>query len=118
LKILLVDDDEDLLELTTKRLEKKGFQVSMACGYHDALKIFDSEMKIVLSDLHLGQGKSGIDLVVALRAQGFSDGFFLITGDDPANIDVPATLKTDSKFKIITKPYHFEDLLAKLKEVN
>ena len=69
-KILLVDDDENLLRLMTIRLQGEGYQVEVAEGGKEALKQLNSQsFDAVLSDLRMPglDGMSLFEEIVALR---------------------------------------------------
>ena len=69
-KVLLVDDDENLLRLMTIRLQGEGYQVESVEGGKEALRLLNSQnFDVVLSDLRM-PGLDGISLfeeIVALR---------------------------------------------------
>jgi CheY-like chemotaxis protein len=51
-RVLIADDDEDMLELTRIQLEKNGFLVTCACDGQDALdRIAEAAPDIVLLDI-------------------------------------------------------------------
>ncbi|MDH7501057.1 MAG: response regulator, partial [candidate division NC10 bacterium] len=55
-KILVVDDDPDLLNLVRYNLEKEGFQVLLATDGERALQLASSELpQLILLDLMLPQ---------------------------------------------------------------
>ena len=69
-KILLVDDDENLLRLMTIRLQGEGYRVECAEGGKEALKLLNSHsFDAVLSDLRMPglDGMSLFEEIVALR---------------------------------------------------
>ena len=61
MKILIVEDDADLREITTRSLEKERYVVSQAPDYKTALrKIEDYDYDCILLDIMLPDG-SGLD---------------------------------------------------------
>lgn len=70
MKILIVEDDADLREITTRSLEKERYVVSQAPDYKTALrKIEDYDYDCILLDIMLPDG-SGLDLLEELHALG------------------------------------------------
>jgi DNA-binding response OmpR family regulator len=67
-RILLVDDDSDLLALTQAGLERRGFDVVPAATVTDALRHISSEkFDVLLSDLHMPDVGDGFTVVSAMR---------------------------------------------------
>lgn len=66
IKILVVDDEEDIAHFTAKILEYDGFKALKAMDGAQALEIFEKERpQICLIDVHLGYSK--IDGMEVLR---------------------------------------------------
>ena len=69
MKILVVDDDRDLLELVAFALSQAGFAVVKAGDTGPALRAFESEQpNLVILDINLPSG-SGFDVCRAIRAR-------------------------------------------------
>jgi DNA-binding NtrC family response regulator len=67
-RILLVDDDIELLTVTQAGLEKRGFEVVAASTVNDALGRISSEhFDVLLSDLHLPNPGDGYTVVSAMH---------------------------------------------------
>lgn len=125
-KILLVDDDIDLLEQNKTLLESRGFQVITAENSEDGFKIFQKELPdAAIIDLIMEQMDSGFILCYKIKKteQGKKIPVFMLTS---------ATYETGFKFStsckeekewikcdgVINKPVVIEDLLAKLESFN
>ena len=79
-KILVVDDEQSIRELLEIFLEKKGFEVQTARSAQEALEASQRiAFDLIVSDIDMA-GRSGIDLLQELGANGFSGSFILITG--------------------------------------
>ena len=66
-KVLIVDDDTDLLGALGQLLETEGYEVATAATAEDALDRFrEDTYHVVLTDLQL-PGRNGIALVKALH---------------------------------------------------
>ena len=67
-KLLVIDDDKNLLESLSDLLEVEGFEVETACTGESGLKCFDAGgISLILTDLRL-PGISGLQLLQALKA--------------------------------------------------
>ena len=68
LKVLLVDDDEAVRDLTNAMLESKGFQVVAASSVTEALKRITTEnFDVLITDLHMPNAGDGFTVVSAMR---------------------------------------------------
>lgn len=79
-RVLIVDDEEELLELLTIKFNKIGFEVSAAATGLDAAEmILSNEFQAILCDLNLPADPKGIDLYnLASKKKGLT--FIAITG--------------------------------------
>ena len=93
LSVLVVDDVSSARRVVTRILSMLGFEkISEASGVSEALgKIIDTDVQLVISDLHLKDGK-GVDIVAqanensAVKDRNVS--YIIITSDmDRANFD-------------------------------
>ncbi len=67
-RLLLVDDDEQVLTVLGAVLEAHGFAVTTAANVVDALKLITSEpYDVLLSDLHMPAAGDGLIVVGAMR---------------------------------------------------
>ena len=102
LKILLVDDDVELLELLKIRLETWGYEVSVASDGKEAQALTDAvDPDIVISDV-LMPGLSGMELLCCLKAGNPKRPIILITVQDSVDLAVEAMKQGPHDF--LTKP--------------
>jgi CheY-like chemotaxis protein len=67
-RILLVDDDDQLRNVTQLLLEKQGFHVVPANNVTDALRLIaNQDFEVLLSDLHMPDAGDGFTVVSAMR---------------------------------------------------
>jgi phosphate regulon transcriptional regulator PhoB len=116
-KILVVDDEKDILELITYNLQKEGFYVEVSPDGEDALeKIRSDRFDLVLLDLML-PGMQGMEICRNLKS-----------GDDTASIPIiMLTAKSEELDKVlglemgaddyITKPFSPRELVARIRAV-
>ncbi len=68
LRVLLVDDDEDIRAVFREGLERRGFEVVPAATVSGALQLIASEsFDVLLSDLHMPDAGDGFTVVSAMR---------------------------------------------------
>ncbi len=68
-RIMLIDDEASIREGLTLLLSQWGCHVVSVADQDAAMAAFDERIDLVLSDLRLPHGHSGLDAIVALRAR-------------------------------------------------
>ena len=106
IRVLLVDDNPDLLEITQLHLSAMGFLVFAATNANDAMKVITSApIDVVLSDIRM-PGCDGIQLLKRIREESVRvPGLLFITGfaDLLPNMQ-KEDLEKHGVFEILTKP--------------
>ena len=110
-RILLVDDNEDLLEVVTMELEYKGFEVKSASNVNDALKLIAAEkFDVLLSDMQMPDAGDGLTVVSAMRHSNPEAVTFILSGYPQMDNAAKAILLQMDE--VLTKPIS-SDLLVK-----
>jgi two-component system, OmpR family, alkaline phosphatase synthesis response regulator PhoP len=116
-RVLVVDDEEDILELVTFNLVKDGYQVVTAASGEEALRqTKHGTPDLILLDLML-PGLDGLDVCRALKSNTDTDHIpiiMLTAKTEDADIVAGLELGADD---YITKPFSPRVLLARLKAV-
>lgn len=115
MKILIVEDDQDLREITTRSLEKERYVVSQAPDYRTALlKIEDYDYDCILLDIMLPDG-NGLDLLKELQVLGKRTNVIILSAKDSIEDKVAGLdLGADD---YLPKPFHLAELHARLKSL-
>jgi DNA-binding response OmpR family regulator len=116
-RILIVDDEEDVLELLAMSLENEGFTVETAQRAEEVMdKIKGFVPDLILLDVMLEEA-SGIDLTAKIKNTKFSSDIpvILLTAKDK-NTDVVVGLKVGAD-DYITKPFNMDVLSARIEAV-
>lgn len=111
-RLLVVDDDADMLRLLSLRLNAAGYRVTAVGSAEAALAQLDIERpQLVLSDVRL-PGRDGLALFDAIRARHPSLPVILLT----AHGTIPDAVEATSRgvFTYLTKPYDGKELLDKI----
>jgi len=124
MRILVVDDDPDVIEYLSSFLEDEGYEVAAAIDERSALaEVERSSPDAILIDVML-PGKSGLDLLVCLRRDPRWAGIplVLVTGDDNVLKDeCRSYLETHQDVRgpdrVLGKPMDRDLLLSVLREV-
>lgn len=112
MKILLVDDDPDLLAVTSFALQQAGMLVVKANSFGTALKVFhDEHPALAILDINL-PGGSGYDLCMALRRESSLPILMLTVRNEEADLVRALELQADD---YLTKPYSPRTLIARVK---
>lgn len=115
MKILIVEDDQDLREITVRSLEKERYVVSQALDFRTALlKIEDYDYDCILLDIMLPDG-NGLDLLKELQALGKRTNVIILSAKDSIEDKVAGLdLGADD---YLPKPFHLAELHARLKSL-
>jgi two-component system response regulator GlrR len=113
-KILLVDDESDLLRLWKLRLESKNYKVAVASSGEEALATFSTfKPDVVLTDLRM-PGIDGLALFEAIRSLNKSVPVIIITAHGSIPEAVEATRQ--GVFSFLTKPIEGAALLREIEK--
>jgi two-component system, OmpR family, phosphate regulon response regulator PhoB len=112
LKILLVDDEVNLVEPMSYTLKQKGFETEVALNGQQALDMYDSsEPDLILLDWSMPD-LSGIDVLKRIRENQNFTPVIMVTGKS-AKEDIVEGLEAGAD-DYITKPFNWEELLARV----
>jgi two-component system phosphate regulon response regulator PhoB len=116
-RILVVDDEEDILELVRYHLAREGYQLTLAATGEEALKKAKLEtFALIVLDLML-PGLDGLEVAKALKADARTKGVPIVMltakGEDA---DVVSGLEIGAD-DYITKPFSPRVLTARVKAV-
>lgn len=87
--VLLVEDNPDVLEITAYMLEDAGYEVVAANSCEQAMQVASvrADIGVILTDLNLNAGMSGIEMAEAMHKDGLKCPLVVMSGDanPPAN---------------------------------
>src|SRR4051812_22533532 len=116
-RILVVDDEKDLVDLITYNLQRNGYDFLSASNGNEALEIAVREQPdLVILDLML-PGIDGTEVVRRLRSDSRTAGIpiiMLTAKSEETDVVVGLTLGADD---YVTKPFSVKILLARLSTV-
>ncbi|MDB5827451.1 MAG: two-component transcriptional regulator [Variovorax sp.] len=111
-KLLVVDDDPDMLRLLSMRLASSNYQVTAVTSAESALTQLEIEHpQLVLSDVRL-PGRDGLALFDEIRKRHPTLPVILLTAHGTIPDAVEATAR--GVFTYLTKPYDGRELLEKI----
>ncbi len=115
-KMMIVDDELEILQLLEKFLEDEGFEVFCAQDGRSALELIqDKRIDVVVTDIRM-PGMDGLELL--RRIKRFDDLIEVIVLTGYASIEAAVnSMKNDGAFDFLTKPIeNFEDLLISVEK--
>ena len=111
-RLLVVDDDADMLQLLAMRLQSAGYRVTTTGSAEAALAQLEVERpQLVISDVRL-PGRDGLALFDEVRKRHPSLPVILLTAHGTIPDAVDATAR--GVFGYLTKPYDSQELLDKI----
>jgi len=113
-RVLLVDDEEELVSTIVERLSYRGFESDYAINGQTALqKLREQQFDIVVIDLKL-PGMSGNELINTISMAYPNLPILMVTGHGAG--DSPAGAHPDGIFELMLKPLDISELVSKMRE--
>src|SRR6476469_8846952 len=112
MRILVIEDDPTVGQYVKRGLEEHRWAVDLMTDGEEGERRASSEAyDLIVLDMRL-PGKSGIEVLHALRARGFERPVLVLTAQDA--IDAKVTALRAGADDYVTKPFAFEELLARI----
>jgi PAS domain S-box-containing protein len=115
-RILVVEDNEDILKVTSAMLTTFGYWVLCARNGAEAIQMLQSgqEFELLFSDVVMPNGMNGVEL--AREARRLRKGIKILLTSGYAG-DVLERHQAVDEFPIIDKPYRLADLARRLRSI-
>lgn len=112
--ILIVDDDKNMLEVLSLRLEAKGYNVTAAVDGGNAFKMVEKvPFDLALVDLKLAGKENGIDLMEKMHRLMPEMPVIILTAY--GTIDTAVEAMKRGAYSYLTKPFDRRELLLQIK---
>ena len=112
MRILVIEDDPTVGQYVKRGLEENRWSVDLVPDGEDGEQRAESEAyDLIILDMRL-PGKSGLEVLHALRARGFERPVLVLTAQDAVDSKVTALRAGADDY--VTKPFAFEELLARV----
>jgi len=114
IKLLLIDDDQNFLSVTKKRLAKRGYNVLTASsGFEVFEKLQTQNIKVVILDVKM-PGMSGIEILKEIKKNFPLVQVIMLTG--VPTVGCAAECLKFGALNYLIKPVDIEEFLQKIKE--
>ena len=111
-KILVVDDDKDIVNTLKIQLEKEGYLVYCAHNGLEALQILEStQIHLMLLDIMMPQ-LDGFSTILKIRERNNIPILIMSAKSEESDKILGLSIGADD---YITKPFHFKEVLARVK---
>lgn len=115
LKVLVVDDEEDVIEVIQDRLDAYGFTVVTAGNGLEALrKLSVEKFDGIFLDIKMPE-MGGIEVLEQIRKGGLKIPVIILTSSSSSDTAIEAMAKGANDF--VLKPFEWEELKAKIEKV-
>ena len=112
MRILVIEDDPTVGQYVKRGLEEQRWSVDLVTDGEEGERRAASEAyDLIVLDMRL-PGKSGLEVLHALRARGFERPVLVLTAQDA--VDAKVTALRAGADDYVTKPFAFEELLARV----
>ena len=116
MKILVIDDDTDLLDVTNALLTRKGFEVETNANWEDAMnKIETFQPQLILLDVFLN-GVDGLDVCRQLKTMPHTKHIPVLIFSSYPGIAERVIYEYGAD-DFIAKPFEVNDLITKMHSV-
>jgi two-component system copper resistance phosphate regulon response regulator CusR len=116
MKILVIEDDPTVGQFVKRGLEEQRWGVDLVGDGEEGERLASSDSyDLVILDMRL-PGKPGLQVLHSLRARGVSCPVLVLTAQDAVDAKVQ-TLRAGAD-DYVTKPFAFEELLARVEAVS
>ena len=116
IRVLLVDDEEELVDFLAKRLTRKGFAVEPVTSGKAALAAVDNaSFDVVVLDLKMPE-MDGLQVLKAIKQRAPYTQAIMLTGH--GSIDLALESGRSDAFRFLSKPADFDELMHVITEAH
>ena len=114
-KVLIVDDEVDFLDIMAERMRARGIDVSTATSAEDAINLVGQEhYDVVIMDFMM-PAMNGFKALKLLKEKKADAQIILMTGNVPGELILQA--KQNGALDVVEKPADLQTLIEKIKQV-
>lgn len=114
MRILIVDDEQDIREIISFNLANEGYDVDEAASAEEAMQMLSPDHALILLDVMMG-GMSGYRLAEQLRKKGATTPIIFLTAKDTENDMLTGFSVGGDDY--IAKPFSLKEVAARVRAV-
>jgi DNA-binding response OmpR family regulator len=115
-RLFLLDDDELICSMLARSLKKEGYEVQSETSTERVIdKISAWCPDLVLLDIHLDEGKSGLEILEEMRREKIPGQVVMLTADDSAESAIAAMKLGAADY--LTKPFNMAEVQLVIRNV-
>ncbi|MDR2894232.1 MAG: response regulator transcription factor [Alistipes sp.] len=114
MKILIVDDEQDIREILSFNLQNDGYAIDEASSAEEALAVLSPDHALILLDVMMG-GMSGYRMAEKLRKEGNATPIIFLTAKDSENDMLTGFSVGGDDY--ISKPFSLKEVSARVRAV-
>ncbi len=117
MKILIIDDEDMILDLTKRILKKAGLEVLLAKSGREGIDIFmanQTDVPVIVVDMGMPE-MNGLETIEHIWSKTQDIQFIISSGNEVISDEIPEDLRDNVKF--LKKPYRasqFTDLINEI----
>lgn len=109
-RILLVDDETNILKVLSLVLGRGGYEVTCVTNAEEALeKLSESDFDMMISDIRLGPGMDGLELLHAAKVKHPKLTVIMITAY--GTVDIAVQAMKEGAYDFVTKAFNLDTFL-------
>jgi PAS domain S-box-containing protein len=118
-RILVVEDDPEVLEVTVETLRTMGYEVLTATDGPSGLAVLrrDPEIDVLFTDIVMPRGINGVELAREAARLRPELRILLASGYPKRALSSEHGISTDGEFAFLSKPYRSSELAEKLRHL-
>jgi PAS domain S-box-containing protein len=118
-RVLVVEDDPDVLDVTVETLRHFGYEVLTAPDAHGAVAILrrDPDIEVLFTDIVMPRGMNGVELAREAARLRPQLRILLASGYPKSALSSEHGIAGDMEFAFLSKPYRGSELAEKLREL-
>ena len=116
-RVMVVDDDEEIVEMTRLILESGGYQVTRALSGEEALKAVSSaQPELILLDINM-PGMDGWEILKLLKVDEETQGIPVAMFSIKFELRDKVHGLKEGAYDYITKPFSYDELLERVDRI-
>lgn len=111
-KLLFIDDEIGILDVMTKELKERGYQIDAVSEPGDAIELLAKRnYDMIFCDLSMPSKVTAFDILRAIKRSGYLGRFYFMTGHTEGSSLMDFAVKEIGRSFVLTKPLRLNMIL-------